>query len=347
LRLVIFLFSVLITLLLIEVVMRLLPSPTQYRIPKPIFRTSRMPLNSFGYQDYSYSAEKPPHAYRILVVGDSFSLGAAVALDDNYTKKLEQFLNRFGNADGTVYQVLNMSKQGRSTPQEVALAIAQAPRVKADMIIIGYFLNDPEDWDDPGHIKKLWKQLGCMPFKKPNGWRGFLYEHSALAKMLEKRTYFTRAHRGYARYYHELYRNDYSGWEKSQRAFQELGDFARANHLRAGVLIFPVFGHGLGQNYPFMDLHNKLHRAIEDAGLDCLDLLPYFRNQDPGRLVVFPEIDTHPNEVAYRIAAEALWCRIKGYRDSLGGQGKPVSKSVFPNLPPFTAPTRPDTATPR
>ncbi len=318
----------------IEVVARHTPAAKPYRVPTVLFRTIAMPRNSFNYRDYEYAVAKPPNTCRILIAGDSFTLGAAVNLDDTYPKKLEQFLNRYGNAGGTAYEVLNLSRMGRSTPTEAAVLMAYARRLKPDMVIIGYCLNDVEDWENRDYMLKLWEKCLLRDFKKPRGWRGFLYAHSAAARTVARRIFNTKAQRGRIKYYHKLYRDDFSGWQKGRKALNELGEFAREKHIKAGILIFPIFGYGLGDGYPFLAIHEKLHQAISDAGLDYLDLLPYYRGQDPNRLVVRPIGDTHPNEMAYRIAAEALWLRIKGYADPAPGAAKHSSRSLFPKRPP-------------
>jgi len=327
-------FSMLITLLLIEAIFRVIPAPTPYRVPRALFRTCEMPLNSLRYHDYEYPAHKPPHTYRILVVGDSFSACGAVNVDDGYPKRLEHYLNRFWNKSVTSYQVMNLSKPGRSTPGEVGLAITQALRFKVDMIIVGYCLNDPEDWENRDYLKKLQKKCIYQFFEKPEGWRGMLYTRSALAKIVMQRIFNTRAYRAHMKYYRKLYRDDYSGWQKSQKALQELGDFAIAHHIKAGVLIFPLLSYGLGDDYPFIEIHEKLYRAITRAGLEYLDLLPYFKYQDPICLEYLPNKDPHPNEVAYRIAAEALWIKLKGYGDLPPIDMKHIPQGIFPKKPP-------------
>ena len=67
------------------------------------------------------------------------------------------------------------------------------------------------------------------------------------------------------------------------------------------------FSFGLDDDYPFTDIHDSLHRLLEEAGLAYLDLLPEYRGMDMNRLEVVPYKDPHPNEIAHRIAAEHLW----------------------------------------
>ena len=60
------------------------------------------------------------------------------------------------------------------------------------------------------------------------------------------------------------------------------------------------------QSYPFADVHAKVAQAAAEAGARVLDLLPRYRGLDWRLLVVDGADDEHPNEIAHRIAAQAI-----------------------------------------
>jgi hypothetical protein len=76
-------------------------------------------------------------------------------------------------------------------------------------------------------------------------------------------------------------------------------------------MIFPLFSWELDDRYPFRDIHDRLHRDLETAGLPYLDLLPAYRGLEHRTLEAVPFKDPHPNDVAHRIAAEELYVWLK------------------------------------
>jgi hypothetical protein len=72
------------------------------------------------------------------------------------------------------------------------------------------------------------------------------------------------------------------------------------------VAIFPLFANPLDDGYPFRELHAKVAQAAGESGAKVLDLLPYYRTVDWRLLVVDGAADEHPNEIAHRIAAQAI-----------------------------------------
>jgi hypothetical protein len=71
-------------------------------------------------------------------------------------------------------------------------------------------------------------------------------------------------------------------------------------------VIFPLFANPLDEGYPFAELHAKVAQAAGEAGAKVVDLLPHYRKVDWRLLVVDGAADEHPNEIAHRIAAQAI-----------------------------------------
>ena len=68
-------------------------------------------------------------------------------------------------------------------------------------------------------------------------------------------------------------------------------------------MVFPSF-YEL-DNYPFTQLHGFVKNESEKKGFHYLDLLDSYKNYSEKDLVVNMD-DTHPNEFAHGIAAQAL-----------------------------------------
>lgn len=330
------LISVVLTLAAVEIAVRLIPEKKPPRVELPIFRAARMPLNALGYRDFDYPAAKGRDVYRIVVAGDSFSAGEGVSFEDSYPKKLELYLNYFTHDKAITYQVVNMSRGGRSTPEEVQLIMRKAGEIKPDLVILGHCLNDSEDWNGAGRetLRVIRKKCYYHSFVKPRAVvTSFLYNHSALFKLAMHRYFNARVACGHTHYYHKLYKDNYEGWQKSQKALCDLGHFSRKQHIPVVVVMFPLFSYGLGDDYPFADIEARVRHVCGRAGLAYLDLFPYYKGMDRVRLEANPFKDPHPSEVAHRIAAEALWQELM--REGVTPEGRRSDTDiVYPKNPP-------------
>ena len=72
------------------------------------------------------------------------------------------------------------------------------------------------------------------------------------------------------------------------------------------IVLFPLFANPLDDRYPFVSVHEKVGAIARSAGATLVDLLPYYHGMDWRLLVVEGARDEHPNELANRIAAQAL-----------------------------------------
>ena len=326
-------FALALGVLLLEVVARGMsaPRPTE---PRPIF-AGHEPRNSLGFRDFEYPEAKAEGHFRILAIGDSFTAAEAVSFDDSFAKRLERALNH-RSLDGTVYEVLNLGVSRRSTPEEVDLAKRMIPRFSADLVVLAYCLNDSEDWTDPNGVQALRGRHAFERFREPKGFAGFLYRHSALARIVARRLYNARTHRGHGRYYRALYRPGYSGWKKTREALAELGELSRSSGVPVVLMVFPLYSWGLDESYPFRAIHGRLRKAAQETGLRHLDLFPAHGGYEPVRVEALPGIDAHPNEIGHRIAAEALWKFLVTERLLPSAQPGRVREPI-----PFAAPPSP------
>lgn len=284
----------------------------RHRGPKfpPSFLAGNFPLNSLHLRDFEYSPEKPPGVFRILVVGDSFTQGAGVPFGDSYPKRLERALNFYGDPGKTLYQVLNAGVSQRSTPEEVRTVKRLAKRFDPDLIIVGYCLNDAEDWADRAGIEALRTRSFGSWFKHPRGVRGLLYRHSAVIRLVAQRLFNARSTTHHVKYYTALYGEGYSGWRRTRKAFSELSAFSREREIPVLVMIFPLFSFGLGEDYPLAAVHRQVQQTLREAGIPFLDLREAYRDLPRLRLEAIPFLDPHPDEIAHRIATDALLSRL-------------------------------------
>ena len=100
-------------------------------------------VNSSGFRGPEVVVPKPPGRFRIVVVGDSLTLGWGVADDETYAARLERLLRaRFPGRD---LDVVNLGVGGYDTRQEVTLLARKAARLDPDLVLVGFYSNDVPD----------------------------------------------------------------------------------------------------------------------------------------------------------------------------------------------------------
>ena len=103
-------------------------------------------INSQGLRDDEFPIAKDEGAFRILVLGDSMTLGWGAKFEETYSKVLERMLNENRPvASFERYEVINAGVGNYNTVQEVAYFKARGAQYHPDMVLLGFYLNDAEE----------------------------------------------------------------------------------------------------------------------------------------------------------------------------------------------------------
>lgn len=98
-------------------------------------------INSKGLRDKEYPYRKEEGTFRILVLGDSFTEGFQVPLEDTFCKVMECELNK----DGGKFEVINAGFAGMGTDYELLFLKREGYKYGPDLVMIGFFGNDIYD----------------------------------------------------------------------------------------------------------------------------------------------------------------------------------------------------------
>src|SRR5262245_62091910 len=145
--------------------------------------------NSHGHRDVEVSLKKPPRTIRILVLGDSFTVGANVRQEEAYPKVLEKHLRRGYSPQ---IQVVNSGVGGWQPFQYAQYFEHYGRQFDSDLILIGFFVgNDTFDtYTDTDQLNTailghtVSRNAAARPFIEL---QILLYEHSNLARLLLNR----------------------------------------------------------------------------------------------------------------------------------------------------------------
>jgi hypothetical protein len=284
--------------------------------PKPLRRNgypvvrggaSFRPENSAGYRDLEHGKTKPPGVHRAVFVGDSFTYGAGVLFEDAYGRRVARGLS----ADrGEPWEAVVLAIPGIATPREAQIVREEAFTYEPDLLFLGYVLNDAEV-PRAGEQQRAEDWLKASdPEVAPPWWR-----RSALLGLVADRLRATRENRARIENYLAIYEDGHPGYQAVVKGLTEIATLAHEHKVPLIVAVFPLFGNPLDRTYPFESIHRKLEAVCRPLGVIFVDLLPYYRGLDWRLLVVEGGADEHPNEVAHRIAAEALLRVVDGPRN--------------------------------
>jgi lysophospholipase L1-like esterase len=259
----------------------------------------RRPINSRGYRDLERVVPKPAGARRVVCLGDSFTWGVGVLFDDTWPQRVERLLAR----DGGRWEAVNLGEPGLNTVQEAAKLEAEGLAYEPDVVVLAYVLNDSEDANAAEARRAAdWLAEKRTAAEVP---RSFL-DRTALVPLVRGRLRATFENRRRIADFRSMYADGYSGWAAGRRALRSIAGLCRARGVPLVVAIFPLFANPLDESYPFAAEHAKVAQAAAEAGARVVDLLPRYRGLDWRLLVVDGADDEHPNEIALRIASQAI-----------------------------------------
>ncbi len=281
----------------VEVALRILPAAPRYRST----RVEERQTSDWHEPDYRV----PPPAlvedgprFRIVALGDSFTWGDGVYVEDAWPARLERLLGRL--EPPVPVEVVTVSRPGWGTVQEVDAVARRLDRLAPDLILLAYVLNDAE----PGPGEPLDRLRAPLERRKPAGASRWLHGASALYRLAWERLENDRQRRAFLFYYRALYGQP--GWAAAREALDRLRELAAARGTPVVVLLFPIFDGPLDQSYPYRPLQELVAAEMRWREFRVLDLLAAYRRVDPRRLALEPFTDAHPNELAHRLAAEAI-----------------------------------------
>ena len=290
-------FGVVVALVLFEIGFRLFSAkpplawddrPSQYFIAE----------NSPTFQDYPHAPQKPPGTYRIAVIGDSFTFAPYMQFDDAFPKRLERWLNL--NNDQPHVEVINYGVPAYSTNHEVPV-VERALKEQADLIIMEITLNDPEI--KPYTPTELWRdknRFGELELSSP------LYRYWSSLAFVIKRIHNRETRRNYKKKFFDLFEKP-DTWQNFKGSWERIAAFKNGSTVPIVAVVFPLFGYPIDDGYPFWPIHTKVRSLMDSLKIPLLDISEIYRNIPLERLQVMPGKDFHPNEIAHRMAAEALY----------------------------------------
>jgi len=232
----------------------------------------RYSFNDMGCRERDVPLERMPGTWRILALGDSYTMGVGVHAPEVFTVRLEQMLNAARPPGSPTYEVINCGVSGYSTEEELILYQRHLARYHPDIVLLTMVWNDDRSYRDelPLHFHE---QTRDRLFKTwwliDKTWAGWRLSH-----------------------------HDYSD---AMHALQELHKAVEARGSRLAVVI--------GRNNSgsaWNVLADAVYGSVDTLALPVLDVWGRLKTEPWQKMTVLDTLDGHPNEQEHAIIAEEV-----------------------------------------
>ena len=246
--------------------------------------------NAMGFRSREITAAKPDGTKRILLLGDSFTLGWGVPIEQTYSALLEKFLDQKGYHAEVVSQGIG----NYNSIMEVELFKRQGVELNPDLVILMYYINDTEP--TPAVTTSFKYSM-----VKHSYLVAFLFDRYIRLKPLINKSY------DWKEYYSNLYKEGSPGLSGNEEALKELIRICKGRGIQLLMVNIPELR--VLKEYPFPLATEFVRRVAREGDVPFFDLLPALSREDPSTLWVSPE-DPHANGKANAIIADALFKKL-------------------------------------
>ncbi|MFH2000974.1 MAG: SGNH/GDSL hydrolase family protein [Planctomycetota bacterium] len=248
-------------------------------------------FNRFGFRDHDFEMKKKQGEYRIMALGDSFTLGVGVQLEHCWTevleKKLAQFLAR-------PVEVINAGFAAGHQPVMYEEWIkSDAMAFEPDGVIIGMCVND---------MHPNIELLARIPPVIHKPWLG---GYSRMLYRLQKYLAESKMPKEGVRDFSARVRADPEPWNQVKEALISTKSFLDARGVRFIVVFLPALS-GLRGEYPYAKLFQMAREFCEEEQIEYMDLLDRFLGCIDEEFWVHPT-DQHPNPAGHRMIGEGIF----------------------------------------
>jgi hypothetical protein len=288
----------------------------------------KWPYGTAVYESDSLKKSKTKSRKRILVIGDSFCWGHALAnINDVWWRLLQREIDN----KGYDVEVISAAECGASTAKQLAYLRFTFPTYNPDLVIFGYVTNDP----DQGFVRQL------PPDTAPKQWGqdGFSVFTEALHTCLPRLAYQMKRLR-MAKICNELSSEsngyDYREWERMIYEGANFDAFKlTARNLNKALQEFNVPAFVVALPYSPDPAHRNFYEianaAFQEGGVKFYNIYPEFLAEvADGRPVIMygaTPNDGHPGtECNHFSAVKTLEILEKEYPSVLGQPTKSVSR---------------------
>lgn len=271
-------------------------------------------LNAQGFRERKLAA-KSPGTKRVAIVGDSFTVGHGLPNVLAYPRLVEARLQRAFDHDRaagsastipTAVEVLNLGRGDTDLPAILRSADFALRKLAPDVLVYGYFMNDPVSSPARGSGSPIHDMLDA-------GWIS-AHQSASMTRIGESERGPLRigdlARRFFAdrsvttstiAWYQQLHEPE--AWQPTLSRIAAASRAAHARGARFILLLLPL-PFEIADS-PFAEAHRQMRTSAERAGIEVVDALPALALHPDDALRLHPR-DRHPSPLYARVVAELL-----------------------------------------
>lgn len=263
--------------------------------------------NSSGFRDYEFSETKHENVRRILVFGDSITVGtdSIEYSGDVFSKQLENIIEKDKSLKYK-YNVYNMGVDGYDTVQEAENLNLHIDGYKPDIVIVTYCLNDDADCE----YGIYYQILANSRFGKVGYYLLRSRIYNTFCQILFDKMYL------YDKIKIEKTCDKYWGFDESDMSIVEKGfrmfDYLRNKHkFKLYVFIVPFLVDY--NNYEHKSQHEVVMSVLNKYHIKGFDMLKCFSDISKDGSFFYSKLEDtiHPNEFGHRLMAEFMYNKLK------------------------------------
>lgn len=254
------------------------------------FKMARFKTNSQGLRDKEYTIEKPQDTFRVVVLGDSFTMPSGVDIEDAFHTILEDRLN--AESSGISYEFINFGVGGYDPKQYLATLKYKAIKYDPDLILFclskpfEYFLHEK-------HFKQRYEvKPRTYPFFK-----SFFVELANRTKIVSYfKNKFTEVDE---KSKSEKIRDaKYRSREKTEDIFSELQAIGKKRNIPICIVILQQYYDQQKEVRELKELAVKYELYVTDTSA------PFKGARQPAFYIY--KLDSHPNAEAHKLFAKVI-----------------------------------------
>jgi lysophospholipase L1-like esterase len=250
-------------------------------------------LNSLGHRSPELAPQKDPHKKRVFVLGSSVTMGWGVDDGKVFTSLVkDRFEKERPQGPDVGIELANAGIGNYNTIAQSVLFARQYPVVKPDLVVLHYFISDPEP--------------------RPPGKNSLLLRHSYFAAYLYDRFrtigLAAEGKTDLFKYYSEIYDDKNPYWTDTLNRISAMRDAAAKDHVPFLIMLVPDF-HNLAKDTPYGALYAKMEKGFTERGINTVNTFTEFQKRYGGNesALWIKADDPHPNALGHELMAELLY----------------------------------------
>lgn len=266
----------------------------------------RYRTNSQGFRGTKeYSLNPQEGVYRILVQGDSVTLGHGVKDNETFSAVLEDMLIK----KGIKAEVINMGVSGFGTAEELIQFNNVAKKYQPNLVILGYFQND----DKNNHVSKLYEVKDGQLQRKLQEFQPGIYFRDRISAIPFYNFFSQNSH------LLTFFRNYFSGyiWRQLTEQLPENVKFKKSNEEASQLtqLLLNKYIEDVtksGANLILLDIVDKRFNTDFPKNLKLnentkvVETYSEFIKAKENGVKLFFDVDSHPIAAGHKLIAKIL-----------------------------------------